>query len=171
MWVRYTPPWQPIDAADIESGIDLLEKPSVLSASGCTGHRTWEAALHLASLLNQPWMCENIIGKNVLELGSGTGLISMTCHELGAKHVRATDGDAGGVARLGRTIDRNSYAGSKSRGSEYTAPIDTGIVRCQNFLWGCDLDQLGEKAVDTVLAADVVRANTTFPVELRLILC
>lgn len=71
--------------------ITILESASLLSGSGTTGLRTWEAALHLSTYISlNPQLISN---KTILELGCGTGFISILCAKhLSAKHVLATDG-------------------------------------------------------------------------------
>lgn len=71
--------------------ITILESASLLSGSGTTGLRTWEAALHLSTYISlNPHFISN---KTILELGCGTGFISILCAKyLSAKHVLATDG-------------------------------------------------------------------------------
>ncbi|KAF5875057.1 putative protein fam86a protein [Botrytis fragariae] len=71
--------------------ITILESASLLSGSGTTGLRTWEAALHLSTYISlNPHLISN---KTILELGCGTGFISILCAKfLSAKHVLATDG-------------------------------------------------------------------------------
>ncbi|KAG4031839.1 hypothetical protein MFRU_008g01960 [Monilinia fructicola] len=71
--------------------ITILESASLLSGSGTTGLRTWEAALHLSTYISlNPHLVSD---KTILELGCGTGFISILCAKyLSAKHVLATDG-------------------------------------------------------------------------------
>ncbi|KAH7399891.1 putative methyltransferase-domain-containing protein [Cadophora sp. MPI-SDFR-AT-0126] len=77
---------------DLSPTIILHEARNILAAAGTTGLRTWEASLHLGN-----YLCRNpevIRGKSILELGSGTGYISILCTKyLEARHVLATDGD------------------------------------------------------------------------------
>lgn len=163
IWARYTVPWlspsldsPPSSSALPNSTIDILENPRVLAAAGCTGHRTWEAALSLASLLGySPYLKSVLKDANVLELGAGTGLVSFAAAMLpnGPKSVRATDGDAGAVERLKRTEQRWRSEGS--------AQFRRCAVQCEVLFWG-DLDDYQEAgaeekemAVDVVLAADV----------------
>ncbi|KAK5631425.1 hypothetical protein RRF57_007139 [Xylaria bambusicola] len=80
--------------AEEEPTITLLERRNLISGSRTTGHRTWEAALHLGSyLLTKPGH-DVIRGKSILELGAGTGFLAILCAKhLGARHVTTTDGD------------------------------------------------------------------------------
>ena len=73
--------------------IHLVESRSILAASGSTGFRTWEAALYLGKFLCSFSGNRLVKNKSVLELGMGTGFLSILCaHHLGAKYVLATDG-------------------------------------------------------------------------------
>ena len=79
--------------------ITTLESRNLVAAAGTTGLRTWEAALHLGN-----YLCAHaslVIGKSVLELGAGTGYVSILCSKhLGALHVLSTDGSDDVVAGL-----------------------------------------------------------------------
>jgi len=89
-YVTYT-----LSALPVISGttpiITLLEARNLLTASGILGLRTWEAALYFGNYLSQnPSLIE---GKSILELGAGTGYVSILCSKyLGASHILATDG-------------------------------------------------------------------------------
>lgn len=78
--------------------ICVEEARNLLAARGTTGLRVWDASLHLAYFLTTAGtsLVEN---KTVLELGAGTGLLSILCAgPLKARRVIATDGDAEVVA-------------------------------------------------------------------------
>ena len=134
VWLQYVPPWEPLDPSRPDNGIELLEKPNVLSDAGCTGHRTWEAALSFARWLQDV----SVRGKRVLELGAGTGLLSLMSAKQGAAQVVATDADEGVLSRLAQAAKRN----------------DLPVV-CKKYLWGDDLASLGTD-FDVILGADVV---------------
>ena len=80
-----------LDSTQQDANITLLESRTLLSASGTTGLRTWEAALHLGQ-----YLCANpsiVSNKRILELGAGTGYLGILCTRyLGARHVIASDG-------------------------------------------------------------------------------
>ena len=84
----YTAP-QDLDAPAIQ--VVINEAKNIIGAGPTTGLRTWEASLRLAHYLFQhPSLIRN---QNVLELGAGTGFLSLFCSlALGAKSVIATDG-------------------------------------------------------------------------------
>ena len=63
-----------------------------------SGQRLWEGSLLLCAYLVQACTKRgkeklDLKGKAVLELGAGTGLVSMLAHSLGAAPVVMTDGD------------------------------------------------------------------------------
>ncbi|KAI1262318.1 S-adenosyl-L-methionine-dependent methyltransferase [Xylariaceae sp. FL1019] len=88
--------------------ITLLEQRQLVVGSRITGFRTWEGALHLGTYLHTNEGSDMIKGKSVLELGAGTGFLSILCAKhLGARRVAATDGDEGVVASLRENIELN----------------------------------------------------------------
>lgn len=73
--------------------IYIEEARNLLAARGTTGLRVWDASLHLAYFLSSAGV-SLIENKNILELGAGTGLLSILCAgPLKAHQVIATDGD------------------------------------------------------------------------------
>jgi protein-lysine N-methyltransferase EEF2KMT len=130
--------------------ITLLESRNIISSSGTTGFRTWEAALHLASYLTSGHTSVQVAGKMVLELGAGTGCVSIACAKfLGAARVVATDGDEGVIDVLKANVFLNDL------------PRDSVVASV--LRWGAGLqssvltDGGDERPFDLVLAADVVR--------------
>ncbi|ETN42555.1 uncharacterized protein HMPREF1541_01712 [Cyphellophora europaea CBS 101466] len=103
--VSYVPPVG-FDA-DIDP-IEILEAKKIIGSGPNTGLRTWEAALRLASYLHsQP---ELIRGKRVLELGAGTGFLSIFCAAyLQPETVTATDGHEDVLVSLEENVERNSH--------------------------------------------------------------
>jgi predicted nicotinamide N-methyase len=123
--------------------IHLLESRSLISASGTTGLRTWEAALHLGQ-----YLCadpSSVKGRRVLELGTGTGYLTVLCAKyLGSDHVIASDGSEEVVNHLTDSLSINGL----QRSSKITA---------MQLKWGHALvgTEVGEGGVDTVLGADI----------------
>lgn len=148
-WVTYTliPPIPEPSAQETE--LKLLENRSVISGAGTTGLRTWEAALHLGSyLLSSPEAASMVQGKRVIELGAGTGLLSLMCAgHLGAKHVIATDGDEGVVEALKENASGNDC---------------TAETVFRQLWWGRAIkgswlvEEFAPHACDLVIGADVV---------------
>lgn len=136
--------------------VTLLEARSVISSSGTTGLRTWEAALLLGSYLASPQGRSSIRGKRVFELGAGTGMLSILC----AKHLEiagvvATDGDEAVVD----TIKTNAFLNGLD-----AEPSSRYVVRTAALKWGLPVDattfseDYGMDIPDIVLGADVVRS-------------
>lgn len=144
---------QPIDETN---SIRLLESRNVISGSGTTGLRTWEAALHLGEYLlstppAQTWVCDKII----LELGAGTGLLSMLCaRPLRAKAVLCTDGSEEVTNAVKENLGLNP---------------GMQLVEASTLMWGCDVEdpslaaRVGERKVDTVIGADVTYDTSVIP--------
>lgn len=128
-------------SAEERKTIITTESPSVILSSGTTGFRTWEAALHLATYLalDDGAVAQYIHGQRVLELGAGTGLLSLfVARYLGPASVLATDCDEGIVARTAECARVNKVNG-----------LDARVL-----VWGEPTDTLGD--VDTALGADLV---------------
>ncbi|KAJ1983617.1 hypothetical protein H4R34_001165 [Dimargaris verticillata] len=67
-----------------------LQEEQMLVAKGTTGLRTWEASFRLTEYIIHHWA--DVIGTQaVLELGSGTGLLGITCALLASPQVTMTD--------------------------------------------------------------------------------
>ncbi|WBW73618.1 translation elongation factor EF2 methyltransferase Efm3 [Schizosaccharomyces osmophilus] len=113
-----------------DCSVQVYESQNILLRAGTTGVRTWEAGMALAELLYQ-----NPInpGTRVLELGAGTGLVSILCSKMGAS-VLATDGD-----------------NKVCQGVEENAHLNECELSVQRLLWGVDPPVYA----DLVLASDV----------------
>ncbi|KAI9777528.1 MAG: hypothetical protein M1839_008822 [Geoglossum umbratile] len=142
-----------------EAALTLLESRSLISASGTTGLRTWEAALHLGGYLSlSPEGQDFIGGKRVIELGAGTGFLSILCAKyLGARRVLATDGDPGVVEALEANFFLNGLDNNPDR------------VRASVLKWGWALmggmleDQEESHRWDVALGADVTYDSAVIP--------
>nr|POF17124.1 protein-lysine n-methyltransferase efm3 [Quercus suber] len=133
-----------------EREITLLERPNLISGSLTTGFRTWEASMHLGTYLLLPETAELVRGSNVLELGVGTGFISILCaNVLGAKHITATDGDEGVVDALGENLFLNDLDGE--------GKVISSVLRWGRGLRGTWVEEDCElHPYDVVLGADIV---------------
>lgn len=91
-------------------GIVRLSLEQRTAAAGSTGMAIWNSSLLLKRLLERivemdpDWF----MGKNVVELGCGAGLISMAAAVLGAQKVVATDGKPFVVDLARRNVERNA---------------------------------------------------------------
>ena len=138
-----------------EPCITLLENRSLIAASGTTGLRTWDAALHLGQ-----YLCQNntvVKGKRILELGTGTGYLSILCaNHLGAEHVIASDGSEDVINNLPENFFLNNLQDSKS-----IVPME---VRWGHALLGTEEEKWnGGRPVDCVLGADITYDANVIP--------
>ena len=145
-YVTYTAPAHSPHAAQVT----LLEAPSLLASSGTTGFRTWEAALFLGAYLSSPNGNHFVTGKRVLELGAGTGFLSIfVAKHLGAHSVLATDGSQEVISDLKSNILLNELEGGEL--------IQTAILQWGHTLIGGVVDcREDQRSCDLVLGADVV---------------
>lgn len=130
-----------------DANITLLESRTLLSASGTTGLRTWEAALHLGQ-----YLCANpslVRGKRILELGAGTGYLGVLCTRyLGARHVIASDGSEDVIRHLPDNLFLNGL-----QDSDKITPME---LRWGHALLGTEEQHWnGGRDVDIVIGADI----------------
>ncbi len=146
-YVTYTAPRLNLYAPSVT----LLETQSLLASSGTTGFRTWEAALYLASFLFSAEAKDFVLNKNILELGAGTGFLSIfAAGHLGAKYVLATDGNIEIVNNMKDNLDLN--------GLRIGDNIDSSVLSWGHTLIGGAADCRKEgKVFDLIIGADVVR--------------
>lgn len=130
--------------------LTLLERRQLISGSLTTGFRTWEAALHLGAYLLSGHGQELIKGKSILELGAGTGFLSILCSkQLEAAHVTSTDGDEGVVDALKENLFLN--------GVDDQNRVLTSVLRWGQSVRGSwVVDDFEEHPYDTVIGADIV---------------
>ncbi|PKY00627.1 hypothetical protein P168DRAFT_260119 [Aspergillus campestris IBT 28561] len=130
------------------------ESRGLILASGTTGFRTWEAALHLGTYLSTPAGAGLVAGKRVLELGAGTGFLSMFCAKyLQPESVLATDMEP---ALIDGMVDS---AGRNELGERFGAGI---------WEWGTELRRLGggegkKPEFDVVVGADLIYDTDLIP--------
>jgi predicted nicotinamide N-methyase len=143
----------PYEPPDKEATITLLERRNLISGSSTTGFRTWEAALHLGSYLLSPQASNLIRDKSVIELGAGTGFISILCAKhLGARHVTTTDGSVPVI----ETLKENLFLS----GLDDDDKVNASVLRWGRGLRGTWVDDECESwPYDIVLGADIVSLN------------
>ncbi|XP_017871492.1 PREDICTED: protein-lysine N-methyltransferase EEF2KMT [Drosophila arizonae] len=137
-----------------EEHITLRESTSFV-CEGTTGLCTWEAALALADyLLEHPSLLE---GKNVLELGAGTGLLGILLKHKALKlpvgQVVITDGSSACVKLMQENICLN-FENDSDEATPKCAQLRWHEVK--EFPWS----QYAEP--DLLLAADVIYDDTQF---------
>ncbi|GLA77756.1 protein fam86a [Aspergillus tubingensis] len=138
-YITYTAPPEEDDDHDSETNnkrrtILTSESRSAIITAGTTGHRTWEAALHLATYLSSTAAGKaHIAGKKVLELGAGTGMVSMFCARyLQPEVVVATDRELGLMRQIRDCAGRNGLVGEKD---------DGGVFKGWIWEWGRELSR------------------------------
>ncbi|KAI9825652.1 MAG: hypothetical protein M1832_000996 [Thelocarpon impressellum] len=153
-YVTYTSP-SPLGQRDAAQ-LTLLESRALISASGTTGLRTWEAALHLGAFLMSTGAEGLVKEKNVVELGAGTGFVSVLCAKyLGANHVLATDGDERVLEELGTNLKLN--------GLESSETAEVAALRWGEPLEATCVNPWTSEGIDTVLGADITYDVTVIP--------
>lgn len=132
--------------------IDINEVPSLISSAGCTGFRTWEAAIYLCEFI-MVWKPDISIN-SVLELGSGTGIVSILWYKLNKNcQLWVTDGDSSLLdAQLRHNFQLNFDKNSLDK------------VHFKRLCWNVD----DIPKTDIILAADVTYDQSVI---LDLILC
>jgi protein-lysine N-methyltransferase EEF2KMT len=151
-YVTYT---APISLSAVPESITILESPSLLAATGTTGLRTWEAAKYLTAFLYSSEGRRYVSGHSVIELGAGTGLVSMFCAKyLGAPFVLATDGTGEVVDALAENLYLNELDG---RIGGFNPKIQAIVLR-----WGHAItreliqDEDETKNYELIVGADIV---------------
>jgi hypothetical protein len=142
-----------------EQSVTLLEARSVISSSGTTGLRTWEAALVLGAYLVSDYGQAKIRQKRLFELGAGTGLLSILCAKhLGIDGIVATDGDEAVVD----AIKTNVFLNGLDSNDTSTCQVQSAALK-----WGWPIDatafpeDYGMSVPDILLGADVVSSLWT----------
>ena len=147
--VTYTVPTLDADIASIT----LLESRSLLAYAGTTGLRTWDAALHLGTYLCSTAGRDYVVGKNILELGAGTGFLSILCAGyIEAHHVLATDGSPEVIAAL--------HMNARLNGETIPKSVQAAILEWDHPLSEKVLNDEGKAySYDLVIGADLVGAK------------
>ncbi|KAF2112661.1 putative methyltransferase-domain-containing protein [Lophiotrema nucula] len=149
------------DQSSGELPVTLLESRSVISSSGTTGLRTWEAALLLGAYLASSHGRQFVQNKRVFEVGAGTGMLSILCAKhLGASGVVATDGDEAVVDAINTNIFLNEHdSGESNRTVVHTAAVKWGYpIEASTFA-----EDYGMDVPDVVLGADVTYDKAVIP--------
>ncbi|MCJ1280962.1 hypothetical protein MMC26_000280 [Xylographa opegraphella] len=133
--------------------ITTLEARALLASTGTTGLRTWEAALYLGTYLSATEGRLLVENKTVIELGAGTGFISILCAKhLAANYVLATDGSGEVVDDMASNVYLNGLEGS--------GVIDSVVLKWGHVLTdGIFESHNSNRIFDVALGADVVRSS------------
>ena len=124
------------------------------------GGRIYESAPVLCTHIMEH--VDDLAGKRVLELGSGTGAVGLFACGLGA-HVTLTDGHDRMLSLIDINIGRNADAEC----------FDRENIRFELLKWGDEASQLLDESFDLILASDVTYdddAHAALATTLRLLL-
>ncbi|THC98732.1 hypothetical protein EYZ11_001795 [Aspergillus tanneri] len=135
-YIKYTSPIPPPPTSQPRTVITSESRGLILSG-GTTGFRTWEAALHLGTYLSTPAGESIISDKRVIELGAGTGFVSMFCAaHLHPQYILATDREPALIENIRDCARRNQLQKASGSGStQFGAAI---------WEWGTPLDIFSE---------------------------
>ncbi|KAJ5225082.1 hypothetical protein N7468_006307 [Penicillium chermesinum] len=160
--IKYTTPINPSDAA-LERTVITSESRGLILAGGTTGFRTWEAALHLGSFLSSPSGEELVRGKRVIELGAGTGFLSLLCaRHLGVRGVIASDREITLIENMNRSAPLNRVADSEKPMPFHAALWEWGTP----LEWTDDMQDFVENdhiSFDIALGADLIYDTDIVP--------
>lgn len=136
--------------------ITLHESRNIVAAAGTTGLRTWEAALHLGNYLCN-YASNLVYGMSILELGAGTGYVSILCsRHLGASHVLATDGSGDVVSSLSTNFYLNGLQDENT--------IEGKELKWGQALLGGEHPQWNHgRQIDLVLGSDLIYDGSGIP--------
>ncbi|CCE65390.1 hypothetical protein TPHA_0L00340 [Tetrapisispora phaffii CBS 4417] len=131
--------------------IKIEESPYLISAAGTTGFRTWEAAVYLTKYLIDLGFPPETVMENTLELGSGTGMVSIGLVKKYKDQITTlyiTDGDSQLLeGQLSRNVMLNGIDSSDS-------------VKLQKLRW--NEDHIPDN-LDLIVAADVTYDSSVIP--------
>ncbi|OGM43213.1 hypothetical protein ABOM_008122 [Aspergillus bombycis] len=148
-YIKYTAP--ATTTSQKPQTVITSESRGLIYSSGTTGFRTWEASLHLGTYLSTPTGAAHVIGRRVIELGAGTGFVSMYAAKyLRPQFVLATDREGTLIENMKGSKARNGLSGEFEVGAwEWGTPLgyptedDTeSIARedlCFDVVLGADL--------------------------------
>ncbi|KAK6197075.1 putative methyltransferase-domain-containing protein [Scheffersomyces amazonensis] len=145
-------PLDGFDAKQRSTSIIIKETPRLISGINTTGLRTWEAALFLSNYLNDKSLCQyDFKNKTILELGAGTGLLSLSLLKTreDLSRIILTDGSLAVFDNFENTLKLNGMSHSDK-------------FKCQQLLWGTTneqepetFNQLPPSSIDMLVASDV----------------
>ncbi|KAL1999824.1 hypothetical protein VTN02DRAFT_3939 [Thermoascus thermophilus] len=148
-YIKYTAP----HSGDGQEGRTVItsESRGLILSSGTTGFRTWEAALHLGTFLSTPQGEALVRGKRVIELGAGTGFLSMFCAKhLGVERILVTDREPSLISSIRDCVARNGLDPSRIQPAiwEWGNPLEDSQ---------CGDNQSGQpQHFDVALGADLI---------------
>lgn len=156
----YTAPLQS-ESIEPERTVITSESRGVILAGGTTGNRTWEAALHLGSFLASPPGEALVRGKRVIELGAGTGFLSLLCaRHLGVQGVVVSDREPALLDNIRACLPLNQKGVESESIPIYPALWDWGTPLQRTAEMGSFVE--GERlSFDVALGADLVSSSSS----------
>jgi SAM-dependent methyltransferase len=143
----------------LSSGENIIIQQEA-GGSGKTGMAVWNSGLLMTRVVqalatstsSSSWFSQQ---ESVLELGCGTGLVSIACHRLGIPMVLATDGNPDVLRLAGENIRSNKESSSTTE-KKYieTKVLQWGLLNAMDF----------SEAADLVLGADLTYNSGTWRV-------
>lgn len=143
----------------IPQSILIEEAPNLLAAGSNVGLRTWEASLHLATYI----YAHPPKGKSVIELGAGTGLVSILCAMLGSQVVMSTDG----LPHVVEAMETNFSRNRKTLGENVASRLIAKVLDWNETREGLEdiLEVNGELPdYDLIVGADITYSPDVVPV-------
>ncbi|KAJ1851901.1 hypothetical protein LPJ73_002934 [Coemansia sp. RSA 2703] len=148
---------------EIEGGqrafvVTIGQNPNINGELGQTGAVLWNSSVvmseYFARKSQEGW---NLADLNIVELGSGCGLVGLSLHRLGARRVVLTD-QSRMMKLLGRNIDRNRVTAVSKREKA------TEILATE-YVWGAMPEDQAvlREPVDMVVASDCVYHESVAP--------
>lgn len=154
--IKYTAPSESYTGDGSERTVITSESRGLILAGGTTGFRTWEAALHLGSFLATPAGDELVRGKRVIELGAGTGFLSLfLARHLGVRGVVASDREITLIDNMKRCVPLNQVSEADKPLPFYPVVWDWGTPLEHTEDMGEFLED-GRIEFDVALGADLV---------------
>lgn len=136
-----------------EDNVSLRVRERPRRAAECTGAVVWDNALLLVRLLARRGKA-GLLGRRVVDVGCGTGLLGLACAARGARAVLT---DVGPAVPLSEANVRANAAAVRGAG---------GSASVVEHLWGESLDAvqaaLGAPHADVLLACEIVYDNASF---------
>ncbi|KAB8072383.1 hypothetical protein BDV29DRAFT_158567 [Aspergillus leporis] len=156
-YIKYTSP--STTASSKPKTVITSESRSLIYSSGTTGFRTWEASLHLGTYLSTPAGATHITGKRVIELGAGTGFVSMYAAKyLRSQFVLATDREGALIGNMRDSKGRNGLGGEFGVGAwEWGTPL---VYPTEDDAEGVEREDL---SFDVALGADLTYDTDLLP--------
>ena len=136
------------DSEALARMIEAIAKPS---AADMTGGGLWMSALLLSRFLSSSWGRHFVQGRSCIELGAGTGAVSIAASQVGASRVVATDGNAVMLTLADANARLNLQPAQLSR------------FEVSRYLWGEAVSNQHNFRFQTVLISDALYSRDTAP--------